>query len=44
VSSYVRWRDIRAEQVERAGGEEVVEAGQAELLAQGQVDPPEPRA
>jgi DNA-binding XRE family transcriptional regulator len=34
VSSYVRWQDIRAEQVERAGGEAVVAAGTAELLAQ----------
>jgi DNA-binding XRE family transcriptional regulator len=34
VSSYVRWQDIRAEQVERAGGEAVVTAGTAELLAQ----------
>jgi DNA-binding transcriptional regulator YiaG len=34
VSSYVRWQDIRAEQVERAGGEAVVTAGKAELLAQ----------
>jgi len=34
VSSYVRWQDIRAEQVERAGGEAVVAAGKAELLAQ----------
>ncbi len=34
MSSYVRWQDIRAEQVERAGGEAVVAAGKAELLAQ----------
>jgi DNA-binding XRE family transcriptional regulator len=34
VSSYVRWQDIRAEQVERAGGEAVVAAGKAEPLAQ----------
>jgi hypothetical protein len=36
VSSYVRWQDIRAEQVEqveRAGGEAVVAAGKAKLLA-----------
>ena len=32
--SAVRWRDIRAEHVARAGGEAVVEAGKAELLAQ----------
>jgi hypothetical protein len=30
----VRWRDIRAEQVARSGGEVAVEAGKAELLAQ----------
>ncbi|MFN0283937.1 MAG: helix-turn-helix domain-containing protein [Kineosporiaceae bacterium] len=30
----VRWRDIRAGQVARAGGEAAVEAGKAELLAQ----------
>jgi DNA-binding XRE family transcriptional regulator len=34
VSSYVRWQDIRAEHVERAGGEAVVATGKAELLAQ----------
>jgi DNA-binding XRE family transcriptional regulator len=34
VSSYVRWKDIRAEHVQRAGGEEAVEAGKQELLAQ----------
>ncbi len=34
MSSYVRWQDIRTEHVERAGGEGVVEAGKAELLAQ----------
>jgi len=33
MSSYVRWKDIRAEHVERAGGEEAVEAGKQELLA-----------
>lgn len=31
-SSYVRWGDIRAEQVARAGGEEAVAAGKQELL------------
>jgi len=30
----VRWRDIRAAQVARAGGEAAVQAGKAELLAQ----------
>jgi len=34
VSSYTRWQDIRAEQVRRAGGEEAVAAGKAELLAE----------
>lgn len=34
MSSYVRWSDIRAEQVQRAGGEHAVEAGKQELLAQ----------
>jgi DNA-binding XRE family transcriptional regulator len=34
VSSYVRWKDIRAEHVQRAGGEEAVEAGKQDLLAQ----------
>lgn len=34
MSSYVRWKDIRAEQVRRAGGDEAVEAGKEELLAQ----------
>jgi DNA-binding XRE family transcriptional regulator len=34
VTDYVRWRDIRAEYVERAGGEEAVQAGKQELLAE----------
>ncbi|OIV38752.1 transcriptional regulator [Mangrovactinospora gilvigrisea] len=34
MSGYTRWSDIRAEHVERAGGEEVVAAGTAELLAE----------
>ncbi|MFG1605627.1 helix-turn-helix domain-containing protein [Actinoplanes sp. NPDC049265] len=33
MSSYVRWKDIRVEYVERAGGEEAFEAGKRELLA-----------
>ncbi|GGM19732.1 helix-turn-helix domain-containing protein [Micromonospora yangpuensis] len=33
MSSYVRWRDIRAAHVERAGGEHTVEEGRQELLA-----------
>ncbi|MBB5870047.1 DNA-binding XRE family transcriptional regulator [Allocatelliglobosispora scoriae] len=32
MSSYSRWSDIRAEHVERAGGEEAVKAGKEELL------------
>ncbi|WP_433053732.1 helix-turn-helix domain-containing protein [Dactylosporangium sp. CS-033363] len=34
MSSYVRWSDIRAEHVERAGGEEAVAAGKQQLLAE----------
>ena len=33
MSSYVRWKDIRADFVEQAGGEEAFEAGKRELLA-----------
>jgi DNA-binding XRE family transcriptional regulator len=33
MSGYTRWQDIRAEYVERAGGEEAVEAGKQELLS-----------
>lgn len=33
MSSYVAWRDIRAEHVEQAGGEQAVKAGKQELLA-----------
>jgi DNA-binding XRE family transcriptional regulator len=33
MSGHVRWSDIRAEHVARAGGEEAVEAGKQELLA-----------
>jgi len=33
MSSYVAWRDIRAEHVEQAGGEQAVENGKQELLA-----------
>jgi DNA-binding XRE family transcriptional regulator len=36
VTGYARWKDIRAEHVERAGGEEAVEAGKQELLAKVQ--------
>ncbi len=34
MTSYVRWTDIRAEHVARAGGEEAVEAGKQELFAE----------
>jgi DNA-binding XRE family transcriptional regulator len=34
MSDYSRWQDIRAEHVARAGGEEVVEAGKQEFLAE----------
>lgn len=33
MSGHVRWSDIRAEQVARAGGEAAVAAGKQELLA-----------
>jgi DNA-binding XRE family transcriptional regulator len=33
MSTYTRWRDIRAEHVEHAGGEQAVEAGKHKLLA-----------
>ncbi|MEV4014375.1 hypothetical protein AB0J35_28120 [Nonomuraea angiospora] len=33
MTGYVRWKDIRAEHIQRAGGEEAVEAGKQELLA-----------
>lgn len=32
-SNYVRWKDIRAEEIELAGGEEAFEAGKQELMA-----------
>jgi DNA-binding XRE family transcriptional regulator len=34
MSGHVRWRDIRDEHVQRAGGEEAVEAGKQELIAE----------
>lgn len=34
MSGYVRWKDIRAEHVQRAGGEEAVAAGKQKLLAE----------
>ncbi|MBF8185655.1 helix-turn-helix transcriptional regulator [Nonomuraea sp. K274] len=36
MTGYTRWKDIRAEHVERAGGEEAVEAGKQALLAKVQ--------
>ena len=33
MTGYVRWSDIRADHVARAGGEDAVEAGKQELLA-----------
>ncbi|WP_341717890.1 helix-turn-helix transcriptional regulator [Micromonospora sp. FIMYZ51] len=33
MSSYTRWSDIRSDHVERAGGQEAVDAGKQELLA-----------
>jgi DNA-binding XRE family transcriptional regulator len=34
MSGYVRWTDVRAEHVQRAGGEGAVEAGKQELVAE----------
>ncbi|MFF0306678.1 hypothetical protein ACFYSC_04580 [Streptosporangium sp. NPDC004379] len=34
MGGYVRWKDVRAEHVRRAGGEEAVRAGKRELLAE----------
>ncbi|WP_158879498.1 helix-turn-helix domain-containing protein [Amycolatopsis anabasis] len=33
MTGYTRWKDVRTAHVERAGGEEAVEAGKQELLA-----------
>ncbi|MFV2110673.1 transcriptional regulator, partial [Micromonospora sp. LOL_015] len=33
MMGYTRWSDVRSAYVERAGGEEAVEAGKRELLA-----------
>ena len=33
MTSYTRWKDVRASHVERAGGEEAVQVGKEELLA-----------
>ena len=32
MTGYVRWTDVRAAHVERAGGEDAVEAGKREML------------
>lgn len=34
MSGYVRWKDIRAQHVERAGGEAAVAEGKLELLSE----------
>ncbi|MEV1055751.1 helix-turn-helix transcriptional regulator [Micromonospora chalcea] len=34
MSNYSRWQDIRADHVARAGGEEAVDAGKQQLLAE----------
>lgn len=34
MTGYVKWNDVRAEHVARAGGEEAVAAGRDELLAE----------
>lgn len=34
MSSHVAWRDIRADHVERAGGEDAVAAGKRQMLAE----------
>ena len=34
MNSHTSWRDIRADQVERAGGEAAVDAGKRRLLAE----------
>jgi hypothetical protein len=34
MSSHVAWNDIRVEHVARAGGEDAVEAGKREMLAE----------
>ncbi|GAB2901420.1 helix-turn-helix domain-containing protein [Streptomyces mayteni] len=34
MNGYTRWQDIRAEFVERAGGEEVIAQGKQELLGE----------
>lgn len=34
MNSHVAWRDIRADHVERAGGEAAVDAGKRQMLAE----------
>jgi DNA-binding XRE family transcriptional regulator len=34
MTNYSRWKDIRADQVARAGGEDAVAAGKQEMLSQ----------
>ncbi|MGW0631787.1 hypothetical protein [Streptomyces sp. NPDC002758] len=34
MNDYTRWKDIRAEHIERAGGEAAVVEGKRELLAE----------
>jgi DNA-binding XRE family transcriptional regulator len=34
VNGYVRWQDIRAGHVQRAGGQDAVDAGKQELVAE----------
>ncbi|MDX6742821.1 hypothetical protein [Actinocorallia sp. A-T 12471] len=34
MSAYARWKDIRAEHVERAGGEAAIAEGKRQLLAE----------
>ncbi|GIF19764.1 hypothetical protein BJ973_006807 [Actinoplanes tereljensis] len=43
MNGYSRWQDIRAEYVERAGGEEAVEAGKQELPKKAERARPFPR-
>jgi hypothetical protein len=42
MTGYTRWRDVRAAHVERAGGEEAVEAGKRGLLATCDIPAPGP--
>lgn len=42
MNGYTRWSDIRSAHVERAGGEQAVEAGKQELLAALVAHPTQP--